>query len=63
MSMLATNIAETGLLGYCICSVDQNTVSHRHGKSILIPSVLTTSVDAGILYCVSILAEIGCYAT
>ncbi|KAK0499214.1 hypothetical protein EDD18DRAFT_65510 [Armillaria luteobubalina] len=61
VSTLVTNISATGLLGYRIWSIDRNIVSHRHGKLNLTPP-LQIIVDAGILYSVSLLAAIGCYA-
>ncbi|KAK0479178.1 hypothetical protein IW261DRAFT_1564539 [Armillaria novae-zelandiae] len=61
VSTLATNITATGLLGYRIWSIDRNTVSHRHGKGNLMPP-LQIIIDAGILYSVSLLVAIGCYA-
>ncbi|PBK61145.1 hypothetical protein ARMSODRAFT_670477 [Armillaria solidipes] len=61
VSTLATNIAATGLLGYRIWSIDRNIVSHRHGKGNLMPLLLII-IDAGILYSVSLLVAIGCYA-
>ncbi len=52
-----------GLLGYRIWSIDRNIVSHRHGKGHgnLMPPLLII-IDAGILYSVSLLVAIGCYA-
>ncbi len=78
VSTLATNIAATGeqhflslhlfvitdllgLLGYRIWSIDRKIVSHRHGKSNL-TAPLQIIIDAGILYSVSLLVAIGCYA-
>ncbi|PBK85420.1 hypothetical protein ARMGADRAFT_1087589 [Armillaria gallica] len=61
VSTLATNIAATGLLGYRIWSIDRNIVSHRCGKGSLMHPLLII-IDAGILYSVSLLVAIGCYA-
>ncbi|KAK0460393.1 uncharacterized protein EV420DRAFT_208694 [Desarmillaria tabescens] len=61
VSTLATNIAATGLLGYRIWSIDRHIVSQRHGRGILMPSLLII-IDAGILYSASLIAAIGCYA-
>ncbi|KAK0224326.1 hypothetical protein IW262DRAFT_1459382 [Armillaria fumosa] len=78
VSTLATNIAATGkqtlpvsasfvlknllgLLGYRIWSINRNIVSHRHGKVNLTPP-LHIIIDAGVLYSVSLLVAIGCYA-
>ncbi|KAK0447333.1 hypothetical protein EV421DRAFT_2033696 [Armillaria borealis] len=61
VSTLATNIAATGLLGYRIWSIDRNIVSRQHGKSNLMAPLLII-IDAGILYSVSLLVAVGCYA-